>query len=835
MTILDEPVDSLALPTRMLTAVGRLGVVTVGDLARRHPAGLLLERNLGRTTVKETRVVLERALGMRWEDVAADFADDEEVASVSLSPATLGWEGLAVVLPAEIKARKPSEAPLPPRLVSFAEARGIASVGELLGIPYKELLAAPNLGRRTIVDATNALVKLRDALAEMGIPRATEWKRLFLASVGAMALRERMVVSQRAGLVGPAPTLAELGESLGVSRERVRQIEASAIEDLRSSSAWTARLADVLVAVRGGPIERLDALVEDGAPVITDAELDAGPFAFLLEMVMEGKAGHVVARGAVDYFAVFTETELEKKVVRLERAAQTLVFPFEREQLAARLAGATGSDANEVVALLKLVSEGLRFEGGLVVGYVEARGDEVEAFLRAAGRPMRVTDVAAACGRGHWPESVVWLERGLVTLPELVPDFYVWQKRLGPLVASVMAEHGARQWATAELLPHVALAADLPEWMTAYSLGSLLRDVPEVRYLGRNVVALADSEATTREHIDDTMANELVKAGGPMLEHELRARVSARRGVTDLGWNMMRMRKPFVLFEDGTVGLLPRDVPGGDTAIVATADAIAAWLDQREEGVQVADTRAFVQSRGEPAASWDMRMLRSVLRHDGRFRLAIGGGLGLATWGETRTKTQREVLEELLDAGEGRVRVADVVAALPTASGEPTTRVKVGMLANQLGARLAGQFVVRMDESGVPSLRAVPAEDRAWVEKVPEKAAAVFGRLLVAPRSAEQLVMALSRWTRDMRAQAVGAVDDEQVVRLAEKAKAMLAVAAEQPGTPWAKAARAGVEYLVCIDDGESDLVVGGLDDDEAVLAAVGDGVPVGRNIGGAP
>ena len=49
--------------------------------------------------------------------------------------------------------------------------------------------------------------------------------------------RERQVIRLRYGLDGGKPgTLEEIGEQLGVTRERVRQIEARALEKLRMNA-----------------------------------------------------------------------------------------------------------------------------------------------------------------------------------------------------------------------------------------------------------------------------------------------------------------------------------------------------------------------------------------------------------------------------------------------------------------------------------------------------------------------------------------------------------------------------------------------------------------------
>ncbi len=833
MDVMLQSLESLPLPTRMATVARRLDLHTVGDLARRHPSALLLEKNLGRSTIRETREVIERVIGMRWEDASMlDVSDDDDFdetpLSVSIDPASLGWDGLAILLPAQLKTRLVSASPLPPRLLSFAASRSLSTLGDLVAVKKRDLFAAPNLGPRTVKDATVALLKMREATSTQGIVLATDWKRLIVAAIAKLPLRERMVVTQRAGLVGPPPTLQELGESLGVSRERVRQLEFSVIAGLRTQLVWTAALGEVLLDMCPTFAVRLDLVQVDGAPLLASPEDDADAFRFLTEVLLEGRAGHVFDHDGVVYFGRATHSDFSEKLERVDRVARGLNYPIALAELPRRLGESAGLSSPEMLSLYEIVRDRCRREGDCVLGYGERQVDAVTAYLRKAGRPARVAEVSAACGRGNWPDDVVWLDRGLVTLPDLVPDFSVWRRRIGPLVAAVMSEYGdMRQWTTNELLSHLEPIADLPEWMNPHSLGSLLRGVSEVRYLGRNVVALPLSPAESREHVDEVMEGELLDASGPLDERELARRVRERRGVTDIAWNMTRVRAPFVLFEDGRIGLSPRDVPGGESTVARMKEEVARWLELRDEGAGVPDLRLFLGSLGAPLASWDIRLARSILRQDERFRLAQGGGLGLTVWGETRTKTQLQVLERLL-AADGKVRVPDAVAALPTASGEPIARGRLGLLANRCGARLVGDLLVKREaEAGDESLGDFPESSRAYLERVPEKAVETFARYLKSSRSSEELSASLVEWQSEMLTAGVPTIDEEQVLRLSRLAKEALerADALRADRSPEAesraRAARAAVEYLVCVEDGESDWLVGGLDDDECVLSAV--------------
>ncbi len=87
----------------------------------------------------------------------------------------------------------------------------------------------------------------RDVLVDRESPRPidtlveAEDAALIAAATRALPPQWRTIIVRRFGLDGaPAMTLAAIGEALGLSRERIRQIEAKAMESLRASieEAW---------------------------------------------------------------------------------------------------------------------------------------------------------------------------------------------------------------------------------------------------------------------------------------------------------------------------------------------------------------------------------------------------------------------------------------------------------------------------------------------------------------------------------------------------------------------------------------------------------------------
>jgi RNA polymerase primary sigma factor len=85
-------------------------------------------------------------------------------------------------------------------------------------------------------------LELGDTLEQETIPSAelelirTSFERRIQSMVADLDLKEREVIKMRFGLDGDEPkTLQEIGEAMGLSRERIRQIESRAKEKLRRS------------------------------------------------------------------------------------------------------------------------------------------------------------------------------------------------------------------------------------------------------------------------------------------------------------------------------------------------------------------------------------------------------------------------------------------------------------------------------------------------------------------------------------------------------------------------------------------------------------------------
>jgi len=122
----------------------------------------------------------------------------------------------------------------------------IAELAERTALPPAEveqllLAAGDDVSLSTAVGDDGGL-ELGDTLEQESVPSAevemirTSFERRIQGMVSGLDEKEREVIRMRFGLDGEEPkTLQEIGEAMGLSRERIRQIESRAKEKLRRS------------------------------------------------------------------------------------------------------------------------------------------------------------------------------------------------------------------------------------------------------------------------------------------------------------------------------------------------------------------------------------------------------------------------------------------------------------------------------------------------------------------------------------------------------------------------------------------------------------------------
>jgi predicted DCC family thiol-disulfide oxidoreductase YuxK len=215
--------------------------------------------------------------------------------------------------------------------------------------------------------------------------------------------REREIIARRFGLFDRKETLEQIGELLGITRERVRQLEKSVMTRLRSTSADLPHISNVQEALSGaiksaGETARITTL---GAELTAEnSRTDQSRLAFLTELT-PGIAA--IAEDDNYYQAAGVENThdtpaIKKDVEKLVATVKAAGSPMETKDLAKQAAAPSEQYATALASISKQLAT-LNGRWGLVkwptVNPKNIR-DKIYVILAENGKHMHFNEIAEA-------------------------------------------------------------------------------------------------------------------------------------------------------------------------------------------------------------------------------------------------------------------------------------------------------------------------------------------------------------------------------------------------------------------------------------------------------
>ena len=594
---------------------------------------------------------------------------------------------------------------LPVRVVNAFSAVGIKKVEDLTGWNREMLFEVRNFGRKSVNDL---LVALQDAIDEgplAGIGFSTILlarnarsatvgddattnsdlqSRTLLGSIddtlGRMESRTREIVARRMGLGFPQETLQELGARFDVTRERIRQIEAKAVDRLIKREVWddelTARLSDLIVdRTMPLPLRGLDAV----DPWFAGMGKEGEALAYLLQNVSSGPAKIVQIDGA-SYIGSISQGEWDEAVHDAKQMmAGGVARHWSIEHCKTIVGGLLPERCREFRDLLwESISQQAHFvdegEVKILSGFGRGAENYVFAVLASSDAPLHYSTIADRVNERynsaqdprtlHNAAANVGLlfGRGIYGLDRHIPLSEQELRRLGDDAYEIMVEGPeGRQWHASELVSELLERHEIQvEKVDKYLLDIALHRVEGIHHLGRFVWTLSDrahGSDSFRIDIRQAIAFVLEEAGGPLPAEEIRLRVSESRGLN--GKFQIYPVDPIVRIGHGVWGLNDRDLPVRRSDQPRFHDILVSLLRSRGIGIHATELLNF---KSLAASGLNTVQIVSVAVLDERIVFSTGRYVFLREWGSPRRESVRDALAFILLNSGGPLTTSQITA-----------------------------------------------------------------------------------------------------------------------------------------------------------------------------
>ncbi len=473
----------------------------------------------------------------------------------------------------------------------------------------------------------------------------------FAEAAQKLTQNERSVWAGRLGLRCEPMTLQQISDQIGVTRERVRQIEVKIYTKIQSHPFWDELSQRIHEHLRG----RTSPLFLNGLAAIDPWFEGADQLAHPIREVSDHipRLGfHILTWNDLPVISAmsqgqWTETVEEAKSILMAIADQNLSERDALSQAAGVLIG-KGEDMREALyeevykfCIWSALPNGSR----ILTGFGKSAAALVLGILQASDTPLHIDEIQRRV-RAHSTyeatnapnirraasEVGVLYGRGIYGLVKHCPlnpsQMLAIRAEVEDIISGGLS---SKQWHSSELYDELLNRGFAYEGkLTKYIINIALSNSTNLVYLRRMIWGVRgqwNENADARLDVKQAIVSLLEEEGKPMSTAQIRSRLIEGRGLNT--YFQIWASSPLVRLGPGIWGLEGRDLDMQHARVLAYR--LLKELSVRQEGMHVSEVAAFLGLSSEDEVS----MLASVANTDG-LRMDKGQYCYLQPWGESR-------------------------------------------------------------------------------------------------------------------------------------------------------------------------------------------------------
>ncbi len=613
------------------------------------------------------------------------------------------------------------------RVTNVLKEKNIFTLRPLKKHSLTDLLGWKNFGKKSVKDMAKCIINEIDKLNRFvsGVDKKKqnkddeEYKEQLLTSITlkdhfdtflkSLNEAEKTVIESRLGVFGKISTLEECGNMLGVTRERVRQIQEKCLKNLFEKNKWVGIIGlkiDSLISVAESPLILETLEVEDewfkgfnenigllGQLVQTLTKKEFKELRVAGQNIISRINKNQWSNCIKEFKGTFSHNTVSQKLSKIE------VKLIIKSKLSA-------INASELSSLAwNILEKDLNFHGesdeALLVSFGRSAESSILAVLNSAEKPLHYTEVAKRAtkilgkhveerrAQGSCQSNAMLFGRGTYGLEKFIKVQPETQIKLIEYVEELLYQGPLKkQWHTSEIME--CLEKDdnnLADELDLYLANIILKKSSKLSYLNRMVWARSDSGQTGNDRIDqaDAFTKILKDNDGPLKGVELKRILKDIRGVaTNL---QIQPTEEMIQIGPDYWGLIDRDINASQTCINKCLNFLEKYLKIKNKGIHVSEAQAVFDKYRINTERISCYAIFNLAQRDDRFYLGRSMFLGLSKWGDdTRRLNFAQALREISNSAKSPMKLSDIHSRVESLTGLPLEGTVTGMLIN-MGAK----------------------------------------------------------------------------------------------------------------------------------------------------